>query len=251
MSSSLDISNPAPLDDLISALVRSHDSVLEQLSGAMLVSEHLGAVSDHLIGHFVDQARRSGASWSDIGRSMGVTKQAAQKRFVTKASGEQPDLDASQGFSRFTEHARNVVVAAQNEAHAVKNISISPEHLVLGLLAGTDTTAVRALAAQHVPLEAMRQAAAGTLAAPADTVPSLVPFAADTQKVLQLSFREALRLGHNHVGSGHLLLALLEHENGAGVLADAGVDRTGVEDFVTAELARESAAYEQAAAERA
>ena len=50
----------------------------------MLAGEHLGDVADHLIGHFVDQARRSGASWTDIGRSMGVTRQAAQKRFVAE-----------------------------------------------------------------------------------------------------------------------------------------------------------------------
>ena len=57
---------------------------LDQLSDAVLAADHLGEVADHLIGHFVDQARRSGASWTDIGRSMGVTKQAAQKRFVPK-----------------------------------------------------------------------------------------------------------------------------------------------------------------------
>ena len=54
----------------------------------MLAAEHLGDVADHLIGHFVDQARRSGASWTDIGRSMGVTKQAARKRFVPKDPGD-------------------------------------------------------------------------------------------------------------------------------------------------------------------
>jgi hypothetical protein len=91
-------------------------------------------VADHLIGHFVDQARRSGASWTDIGRAMGVTKQAAQKRFVAKGAGEPSDLDPSQGFSRFTERARNVVMAAQNEARAAGNDEIFPEHLVLGLL---------------------------------------------------------------------------------------------------------------------
>ncbi|MCW7945472.1 hypothetical protein AAW14_26555 [Streptomyces hygroscopicus] len=72
-------------------------------------------VADHLIGHFVDQARRSGASWTDIGKSMGVTRQAAQKRFVPKESA---GLDPSQGFSRYTVRARNVVMAAHNEAKA-------------------------------------------------------------------------------------------------------------------------------------
>src|SRR5215212_6110443 len=98
------------LDDLIAAITKVHTDALDQLSDAVLAADHLGEVADHLIGHFVDRARRQGASWADIGRSMGVSKQAAQKRFVPKAEN---DLDASQGFSRFTPRARGVVVAAQ------------------------------------------------------------------------------------------------------------------------------------------
>src|SRR6188768_3445363 len=92
------MANPVRLDDLIATIKKVHSDPLEQLTDAVLAANHLGEVADHLIGHFVDQARRSGASWTEIGRSMGVTKQAAQKRFVAK--GEAPDLDASQGFSR-------------------------------------------------------------------------------------------------------------------------------------------------------
>src|SRR5690349_21991274 len=118
------------LDDLIEAIKKAHPDALDQLSDAVIAAEHLGEVADHLIGHFVDQARRSGASWTDIGRSMGVTKQAAQKRFVPKGPGEPSDLDADQGFSRFTPRARNVVMAAQNEARAAGNDQIAPEHLI-------------------------------------------------------------------------------------------------------------------------
>src|SRR4051794_38226130 len=107
---------PVRLDDLIRAITAVNDDALDQLSNAVLAAEHLGEVADHLIGHFVDQARRSGASWTDIGRSMGVTKQAAQKRFVAK--GAASDLDPEQGFSRFTPRARKVVVASQEEARS-------------------------------------------------------------------------------------------------------------------------------------
>src|SRR5262250_3669031 len=100
------------LDDLIDTIKKVHADPLEQLTDAVIVADHLGDVADHLIGHFVDQARRSGASWTEIGKSMGVTKQAAQKRFVPKDPGEPSDLDPSQGFSRFTDRARNVVMAA-------------------------------------------------------------------------------------------------------------------------------------------
>src|SRR5918996_5986272 len=98
------VTNPVRLDDLIDAITTVHSDALDQLTDAVLAADHLGEVADHLIGHFVDRARRSGASWSDIGRSMGVSKQAAQKRFVPKG-----DLDPSQGFHRFSGPARNAV----------------------------------------------------------------------------------------------------------------------------------------------
>src|SRR4030095_12555684 len=107
------MTNPVRLDDLIEAIKKVHSDALDQLSDAVIAADHLGDIADHLIGHFVDQARRSGASWTDIGRSMGVSKQAAQKRFVPKAPGG-ASIDPSEGFSRYTSRARNVVMAAQN-----------------------------------------------------------------------------------------------------------------------------------------
>jgi hypothetical protein len=124
MADPVSVSHPVRLDELIDAITEVHSDALDQLSDAVLAADHLGEVADHLIGHFVDRARRSGASWSDIGRSMGVTKQAAQKRFVP--TGEFVDLDPSQEFSRFTQRARNVVMAARNEARAAGNATIAP-----------------------------------------------------------------------------------------------------------------------------
>lgn len=107
------MTNPVRLDELISGITTAHSEPLDQLSSAVLLAEIIDEVADHLIGHFVDQARRSGASWTDIGRSMGVTKQAAQKRFsVNRPVEQRPPLDPSQGFTRFTDDARRVVVGA-------------------------------------------------------------------------------------------------------------------------------------------
>src|SRR5512143_2387811 len=92
------VNPPIRLDDLIHGVNQTDDDALARLSNAVLLADHLGELADHLIGHFVDQARRSGASWTDIGRSMGVTKQAAQKRFVPRTPSEPSELDASQGF---------------------------------------------------------------------------------------------------------------------------------------------------------
>ncbi|WP_329136599.1 Clp protease N-terminal domain-containing protein [Streptomyces sp. NBC_00670] len=222
------------LDDLIEAIKKVHTDALDQLQDAMLAAEHLDEVADHLIGHFVDQARRSGASWTDIGRCMGVTRQAAQKRFVPK---EGPDLDPSQGFSRYTTRARSAVLAAQDAARTARNPEISGEHLVLGLLTEPESLAGKAIVAQGVTLDAVREAATAALSPAADEVPDLVPFDAGAKKALELTFREALRLGHNYVGTEHLLLALLEHENGDGVLSGLGLTKTAVEAYVAEQLA--------------
>ena len=138
---------PVKLGDLINAIKAAHSDVLEQLSDAVLAGQHLGEIADHLIGHFVDQARRSGASWTDIGASMGVSKQAVQKRFVTKA--DEP-MNPEEGFSRFTPRARNAVVAAGDLAREHAHATVTPAHLVLGLLSEPEGLAVKALADQGV-----------------------------------------------------------------------------------------------------
>jgi hypothetical protein len=226
------VTAPIRLDELINAIKQVHPDVLDQLSDAVLAAEHLGEVADHLIGHFVDQARRSGASWTDIGKSMGVTKQAAQKRFVLRA--EATTLDPNQGFERFTPRARNVVVAAQNAAHEAHNGEITPDHLLLGLLGDADALATKLLTAQQVDPESVR--AAINLPSAVENPPQLTPFSGPARKALELTFREALRLGHNYIGTEHLLLALLELEDGSGPLHQAGIDKDRVETDLTAAL---------------
>jgi Clp amino terminal domain, pathogenicity island component len=223
------------LDDLIAAIKKVHPDALEQLTSAVVAAEHLGEVADHLIGHFVDQARRSGASWTDIGKSMGVSKQAAQKRFVPKDLTS--DLDPSQGFSRYTVRARNIVIASQNEARAAGSTEITPAHLILGLLADPESLAAKAITAQDVLLDTVRQVATAALPPESSEVPALIPFDQDAKKALELTFREALRLGHNYIGTEHILLALLEHENGTGILSEAGVEKPAAETHITAALA--------------
>jgi hypothetical protein len=225
MTDPLRMTGTPRLDDLIAGVETAHSDPLDRVGGAVLVAEHLGDTADHLIGHFVDRARRAGASWTDIGRSMGVTKQAVQKRFVPK--------EPAQDFTRFTPRARNVVVAAQNEARAARNVEIRPEHLILGLLAEPQGLAMLALADRGVGADALRQAAAAPLPEGIDEFPALIPFDGRAKKALELTFREALRLGHNYVGTEHILLALLELEGGAGVLSGLGVDKAAVEAAVT------------------
>ncbi|MGV9667908.1 Clp protease N-terminal domain-containing protein [Nocardia niigatensis] len=235
------MTNSIRLDDLIDGIKQARPGdVLEQLSDAVVLGNHIGEVADHLIGHFVDQARRSGASWTDIGQSMGVTKQAAQKRFVPKAPADASQaavLDPNAGFARFTPRARHVVMAAQEEARAVGNLETRPEHLVLGLLAEPESLAVKVIQSRGISADAVRRVAVAALpAATGDPVPALIPFDAQARKALELTFREALRLGHNYIGTEHLLLALLDQENGSGVLSGLGLDKDSVQADIAEQL---------------
>jgi Clp amino terminal domain, pathogenicity island component len=244
------IKPPVRLDDLISSITSNEDDVLSRLSQAVLLADHLGELSDHLIGHFVDQARRSGASWTDIGRSMGVTKQAAQKRFVAKDTDWQTLLqEAFQAhpFARFTDRARRAVQAAQHEAREHRHDHIGTEHLALGLLAEPEGLAVRAVEALGVTREAARQALIAALPPPAVDTPvtdEKIPFTQPARKVLELALREALLLGHNYIGTEHLLLGVLDEEDGLGArtLTDLGVTREGAEGWLVPELQRMAAA---------
>ena len=78
-----------------------------------------------------------------------------------------------------------------------------------------------------------------------DQVPDLIPFDLRARKALKLTFREALRMGHNYIGTEHILLALLELEDGTGVLAGLGVDKAAAEANITAAVAAILAAHEQ------
>ncbi|WP_171109676.1 MULTISPECIES: Clp protease N-terminal domain-containing protein [unclassified Streptomyces] len=242
MATNPDITSSIRLDDLIAAIKKVHDEPLDQLQDAVLAGEHLGDVADHLIGHFVDQARRSGASWTDIGKSMGVTRQAAQKRFVPK---ESMDLDPSQGFSRYTPRARAVVMASHSAAKHARHAEGLPEHLILGLLAEPEGLAAKAITARGVTLDAVREAAEAVLPPAAEEAPELVPYGSDSKKVLELTFREALRLGHNYIGTEHILLALLEFENGEGVLSGLGLTKPATEEYLAEALAKIKATLDE------
>jgi hypothetical protein len=232
---------PVRLDDLIDHVISQHPDgdALQHLEDAATTSTSVGEVADHLVGHFVDQARRSGASWTDIGRSMGVTRQAAQKRFVRKpGDGDPLTLDPDQGFARFTSRARNVVVRSQEHARSTGSSAITTNHLVLGLLDEPAGLGAAAIIDQGVTLDAVAAAARAGISPSSDPLPALIPFDADSRAVLEGTFRQALRLGHNYVGTEHILLALLERSPDGGVLAAAGVDRETAEIWLVAALSQ-------------
>ena len=116
---------------------------------------------------------------------------------------------------------------------------------MLGLLTEPDALAAKAIIAQGVSLQRVREVAAATLAAPAGQVPELIPFDPHGKKALELTFREALRLGHNYIGTEHILLALLELEDGTGTLAGLGISKDATEQNVVAAVEAARAAYEK------
>ncbi len=242
---SLNLSPSTRLDDLIGTVSNAHQDPLDRVTGAVQLAEELDEVADSLIGHFVDQARRTGASWSDIGRSMGMSKQAAQKRFVAKAQPANAPLDSSHGFSRFDKEARAVVITAQERARAASNKTIGVAHLVLGLVAAADSKAAHCLTAQGVVLADMEGLAESTLPPAGSNLPALIPFDPHAKEALEHAFVEAQRRGSDNVGSEHVLLAILAVERGTGVLAHFGVTPETVEAQLDAAAASSDSARSQ------
>jgi hypothetical protein len=221
------------LDELITEVRSRHPdgNALDHVAEAATMAEHLGDLADHLLGHFVDQARRAGASWTMIGQCMGVTKQAAQKRFVV--AGES-------STDRFTDRAKVVLLKAQLDARTRGHPEVTSLHLVLGLLEEWEGFAGHAITAAGVSRDAVAEAVLAVLP-PAGDPPTHahVPNSAGMRKVHELIVRESLRMGHSYVGTEHILLGLLEarDEPGATVLTGLGVSKDGVESWTRQTLA--------------
>lgn len=178
-----------------------------------------------------------GASWSDIGRSLGTSKQAARQPFVARSQTAAALLDSSQGFSRFADDARAVVLTAQQRARQAGNDGLGVGQLVLGLIGAPPPQ-------QHV-LSRLRQCRCRRLNGPlwprwpaaTAAVPDLIPFDAHARTAPEGSFAAAQRRGADTIGSEHILLSLLATEAGTGVLAGLGVTSEAVEAFLEPEPA--------------
>jgi Clp amino terminal domain, pathogenicity island component len=227
---------PVSLDNLISYVKALHPAggPLENLSDAVSAGAELDERSDALIGHFVDQARRSGATWSQIGASMGVTKQAAQKRFVVQWQ--------SADFSRFTQRARNALAAAGQAATGAGADVIGTEHLTAGLLSEPDGLAAKVIHGARLTDEQILAAlglepAPGGRDADAAALREL-RFTAAGRAALRTALSTALRMGHNYIGTEHLLLGILAADGGGPGLAGLGLTAAQAEQALAGEFAR-------------
>src|SRR5687767_5508536 len=129
-------------------------------------------------------------------------------------------------FERFTDRARRVVVLAQEEARMLSHNYIGTEHILLGLIHEGDGIAAKALESLGVSLEAVRAQVEEIIGQGQQAPSGHIPFTPRAKKVLELSLREALQLGHNYIGTEHILLGLIREGEGvaAQVLVRLGVD---------------------------
>jgi hypothetical protein len=232
---------PVSLDNLIAFVEALHTDgdPLRHLSDAVTISNRVQGQADALIGYFVDQARRSGASWTQIGESMGVSKQAAQKRFVSKAQEYGLPASSSAPLARFTQRARHVLVVARRIA---VNGEVEPRHIVAALL--TEPEGVAALvihdlgvtdaaltASLRLPVDALQH----TTESPTGEEGSVV-FGTDAKRLLAHALDVALHYGHNYIGTEHLLLSAASEGPAVEPLTGLGLDADRLSEAVEAKL---------------
>ena len=141
-------------------------------------------------------------------------------------------------FERFTEPARGVVVLAQAEARQLRHDSIGTEHLLLGLLGEERGLAARVLASLSIEADAVREQVRAIVGEGGEEPGAQIPFDPRAKKVLELSLREALALGHNYIGTEHVLLGLAREHGGvaAQILDGMGAKPEAVHAAVIAAL---------------
>jgi Clp amino terminal domain, pathogenicity island component len=142
-------------------------------------------------------------------------------------------------FDRLTEHARQVVVRAQEEARSLKHDYVGTEHLLLGLLHEEEGRAARVLTSLGVTYESARQQVVQIVGAGAKDSPDQMPFTTPAKKSLELALHEALGLGHDYIGTEHLLLGLVSQSESvaSGILRACNADPETVRDAVLLSVA--------------
>ena len=223
---------PVPeLNDLVETVVDRSPSgtELDRLRAASEVAREVGRVGEDLVTHYVVEARAAGASWSDIGDVLGVTRQGAHQRHHDRP---RPDRWWRFEGSRFTERARSAVRSAIDEARNADNAFVGTEHILLGILDVPGNLAVKVLDDLGVTTQALRDEVTGRLLPPETEPPAgtrgggrgrgrghrgggdgpprrrRIPFTPQARRVFDLAAGEALSLGHNYMGCEHLLLAV-------------------------------------------
>jgi hypothetical protein len=209
---------PVDLKDLIRAVQDKTMACteLERIDVAVKYGELLKTLGDDLIGHFVEEARRSGASWSQIGERLGVSKQAAHQRHLQRGPrlfGKRRRPSGASFFVRFTEEARDVVARAQDEARSLNHNYVGNEHLLLALTT-KGGVAERLLRDAGVTEARVRERTKIWVGEGRETPSGRIPFTPRSKLALQLARKAA---GSGLIETGHILFGILQVPDGMGV----------------------------------
>ncbi len=227
---------PAPaLPDLIATVEADTDGLepLSHLASAAAIAAELTESADALIGHFVDRCRAAGRTWSEISVALGVTKQAAHKRYA--AVPPNPNL-----MGRFTDRARQTIAEAFLAARELGHPFVGTEHVLLGLFPpggiAANLLAESGLTKEKVAEQVLTHVPRGVATGSDDPAP---PYTLRAAQVFSTAMSEALTMGHNYIGTEHLVLALFQDPDGvaAKVLTSAGATHAGYKEKVIKLLA--------------
>jgi hypothetical protein len=218
------------LADLIARLDEElpEADALARISEAQLRNQTLADLGDQLVDHYVGKAKQAGASWSEIGDAIGVSKQAAQQRHAPTA------------FERFTDLNRHSIVLAQEAARTHKHDFIGTEHILLGLLGEPQGLAYEMLIAKTESEQRIRDAIEEAMPPAGEKAPrGHIAFRPESKEAIEQALRAAAGLGHDWVGTEHTLLGLIRVEEGlaARVLRDLGFTPDELHETVKTETA--------------
>ena len=179
--------------------------------------------------HLKRPSGRRKRSGSGFLRPRERTRQGHQRPIRTASAGRKHQM-----FERFTERARQVVVLAQEEARTLKHNYIGTEHILLGLLREEEGLAARVLESLDITVERVRAQVVRIVGSGEEVTSGQIPFTPRAKKVLELALREALSLGHNYIGTEHILLGLVRENEGvaARILLDFDADSEKIRNEV-------------------
>jgi hypothetical protein len=235
---------PTSIATLIRYVERLHpdDAPLDYVTEALAVSSQLAEQADDLLGHFVNRARRAGHSWTEIGTRMGVSKQAVRKRFIPRWDGSDP-IPHAKMYSRFTLYARRTMLVANATALHAGKTRVDANSMAAALLSEPDGLAARIIADLGISKENMH-AALGTSEQTCDTEPTVanlqsLNLADDATAAIESTYAVTHRLGHNYIGTEHLLLGIVSANiPTADTLRTLGLSAAFVEPAINDEIAR-------------
>ena len=213
-------------------------SPLEQLRGAHALAGELRARGDALLDQFVDAARATGSSWTEIGCSLDTSKQAAQQRFAALAHPASSDPP-----SGLTGPVAVTLSAAGDEARALGHHYIRPEHIILGLLVQPEELAAQALTELGITDTTARVQITERLGRLPPRPTGSLGIAPQTKRMLEQARTIAKSLGHSCPRTEHVLLAAVSrklHSPAAELLTDCGITPEQARDQVTRMMLEQS-----------